>query len=154
MIPAEKAHLNIAAVSDPGMKGKNNEDQFAVAAYTRSPEDPAPVVFAIVADGIGGHRAGEVASSIAVEMICDAVGSSDASQPVLIMESALIQASQAIYAQGNQRFSIWDGHDCGMRLDNWRSFVFNPCGEFSPVLAARTAVNSDERGPYLGEGGS
>lgn len=101
MIPADKAHLNIAAASDPGMKGKNNEDQFAVSAFKLSQEDPTPVVFAIVADGIGGHRAGEVASSIAVEMICDAVAASDASQPIIIMESALIQASQAIHAQGN-----------------------------------------------------
>jgi len=102
MIPADKAHLNIAAASDPGMKGKNNEDQFAVSAFKLSQEDPTPVVFAIVADGIGGHRAGEVASSIAVEMICNTVAASDGGQPIIIMESALIQASQAIHAQGIQ----------------------------------------------------
>ena len=101
MIPAEKAHLGIAAASDPGMKGKNNEDQFAVATFTLNRPDPLPVIFAIVADGIGGHRAGEVASLIAVDMICDAVSASDASLPVPIMEAAIIQASQTIQAQGN-----------------------------------------------------
>ena len=102
MIPVENAHLRVIAATDPGMKGKNNEDQFAVTAYQLSNTDPKPVVFAIVADGIGGHRAGEVASDIAVEMICDAVGASDGSQPVEIMQAAIIQASQAIFAQGSQ----------------------------------------------------
>ncbi len=102
MIPVEKAHLGVAAATDPGMKGKNNEDQFAVTAYKLSNRDPKPVMFAIVADGIGGHRAGEVASDIAVEMICEAVASSDGSQPLEIMQAAIIQASQAIYAQGSQ----------------------------------------------------
>ncbi len=101
MIPAENAHLKIAAATDPGKKGKNNEDHFSVAAYTLGSSDHTPAVFAIVADGIGGHRAGEVASSIAVEMICDAVASSDASDPLGIMESAILNASQAIQAQGS-----------------------------------------------------
>ncbi|HSG25371.1 MAG TPA: protein phosphatase 2C domain-containing protein [Anaerolineales bacterium] len=102
MIPTEKAHLLVAAATDPGMKGKNNEDQFAVSAFKVSEKDPTPSVFAMVADGIGGHRSGEVASDIAVEMISDAVASSDASQPVEIMEAAILQASQAILVQGNQ----------------------------------------------------
>ena len=101
MIPAESAHLNIAASSDPGMKGKNNEDQYGVSSYTLNRTGSTPVVFAMIADGIGGHRAGEVASSIAVEMICDAVASSDGSHPITVMEAAIIQASQAIHAQGS-----------------------------------------------------
>jgi len=102
MIPIEKAHLLIAAATDPGMKGKNNEDQFAVSAFMVSEKEPISSVFAIVADGIGGHRSGEIAAEIAVEMISDAVASSDASQPVEIMEAAILQASQAILVQGNQ----------------------------------------------------
>ncbi len=101
MIPSKKAHLGISAGTDAGRKGKNNEDQYAVAAFKLNQAEATPVVFAIVADGIGGHRAGEVASHIAVEMICDAVAASDASQPLAIMEAALIQASQAIQAQGS-----------------------------------------------------
>ena len=34
MIPTKKAHLGIAAGTDAGRKGKNNEDQYAVAALT------------------------------------------------------------------------------------------------------------------------
>lgn len=102
MIPVEKAHMLVAAGTDPGMKGKNNEDQFSVTAYQISSTDPTHSVFAIIADGIGGHRSGEIASDIAVEMICDAIASSDVSQPVEIMEAAMLQASQSILAQGHQ----------------------------------------------------
>jgi protein phosphatase len=101
MIPVEQPHLEIAADTHSGMKGKNNEDQFSVSAYTLSILKDTPSVFAIVADGIGGHRAGEVASAIAVEMISQSVAESDASQPVAIMQAAMIQASQTIYAQSS-----------------------------------------------------
>jgi len=99
MIPIEHAHLSVAAGSHPGVGDRQNEDRFAVAAYQVSATDPTPALFAIVADGIGGHRAGEVASEIGVEMVSQAVAQSDASQPVAIMQAAIIQASQAIYAQ-------------------------------------------------------
>jgi protein phosphatase len=99
MIPVERAHLNVVADSHPGMMGKNNEDQFSISAFQRSATDTTPSLFAVIADGIGGHRAGEVASEIAVEMISDAVARSDASQPTAIMQAAIIQASQAIFAE-------------------------------------------------------
>jgi len=99
MIPVERAHLYVAARSHPGMSGKSNEDLFSVTAFQVSANDPTPAVFAIVADGIGGHRAGEVASEIAVEMISQAIAESDASQPTAILQAAIIRANQAIYAQ-------------------------------------------------------
>ena len=55
MIPAERAHLHIAAATHPGMSGKNNEDRFAVLAFRVEGERPRSAVFATVADGIGGH---------------------------------------------------------------------------------------------------
>ena len=61
MIRSSLAHLHIAAISHPGLTGKNNEDRYSVSSYHVSKEDPRPVVFAVVCDGIGGHRAGEVA---------------------------------------------------------------------------------------------
>jgi len=99
MIPVERAHLNVVADSHPGLVGKNNEDQFSISAYQLSATDTTPSLFAILADGIGGHRAGEVASKIAVEMISEAVTHSDASQPTAIMQAAIIQASQAILTE-------------------------------------------------------
>jgi hypothetical protein len=33
MIAVERAHLHVAALSHPGMSGKNNEDRYSVSAH-------------------------------------------------------------------------------------------------------------------------
>ena len=96
MIPAERSHLQVVARTHPGMSGKNNEDSYAVSAYRLEGEKPLPVVFAALSDGIGGHRAGEVASELVVESISRSVAASDASQPVATLRAAIVQASQEI----------------------------------------------------------
>lgn len=99
MIHLESAQYPVFAATDPGMVGKNNEDTFAVSAYQVSESDPTPSIVAIIADGVGGHQAGEVASSLAVEMISHTIAESDASQPLATLEEAYFQANQAIYSQ-------------------------------------------------------
>ena len=98
MIPVEGAHLKVYAITDPGRVGKNNEDNYTVSAYQTSDSDPTPSLIAIIADGVGGHLAGEVASSYAVDTINRVVAESDASQPVETLETAFKQANQTIYA--------------------------------------------------------
>lgn len=66
MIRTTLAHLHIAALSHAGLSGKNNEDRYAVSSFQLGKDDPRPAIFAVVADGIGGHRAGEVAAELAV----------------------------------------------------------------------------------------
>lgn len=97
MIPAERAHLKVAAHTHPGQRGKNNEDRFGVAAYQLAENDPTPCLLAIVSDGIGGHRAGEVAAEIAVNEITRIIAASDPGEPVISLEQALIQASHTIH---------------------------------------------------------
>ncbi len=101
MIPSDRSHLYAAAVTHPGMSGKNNEDCYAVSAHHVSETDSTPSVLAIVADGVGGHSAGEVAAEIAVETISQIVAGSDASRPREILEDAVIQAGQAVYDQSD-----------------------------------------------------
>ncbi|HUI89730.1 MAG TPA: PP2C family serine/threonine-protein phosphatase [Anaerolineales bacterium] len=93
----QRAHLNVAALSHAGRSGKNNEDRYAVASYTT--DDGHPVVFAVVSDGIGGHRAGEVAAELAVNYISQKVEASSGRRPLEILESAIDTASQAIAAR-------------------------------------------------------
>jgi len=96
MILAEHAHLRIAAASHPGMKGKTNEDRYSVTAYRSGPEDPTPSVLAILADGVGGHRAGEVAAQLAVENINKFIASSPTNQPIQVLQQALLHTNQLI----------------------------------------------------------
>ncbi len=97
MIPSKRAHLLVSAVTDAGISGKDNEDSYAVAAFRTDTEPSIPSIFAVVADGIGGHLAGEVASEMAVELISQYIADSDGAQPVISLAEAIIQASQKIY---------------------------------------------------------
>ena len=59
--------MEICALTHRGKVRKYNEDTVYYSGETL----PA---FAIVADGMGGHRGGRVASEMAVELICSALG--------------------------------------------------------------------------------
>ncbi|MGB7874696.1 MAG: PP2C family serine/threonine-protein phosphatase [Anaerolineales bacterium] len=96
MIRTDRAHLNVAAQTHAGMTGKNNEDRYAITSFQAGEDDLTPVLFAIVADGIGGHRAGEVAAELAVNHISQAVAESDTQRPKKILERAIHEASEAI----------------------------------------------------------
>lgn len=96
MIRTPRAHVHVAALSHPGMTGKNNEDRFAVLSHALGKDDPTPSLFAVLSDGIGGHRAGEVAADLAVDHISETVSNSNGRDPLAIMEEAIHAASNAI----------------------------------------------------------
>lgn len=96
MIRTDRAHLSVVAQTHAGMTGKNNEDRYAITSFQLSEDDLTPVLFAVVADGIGGHRAGEVAAELAVDHICQVVAESDGHRPKKILERAIHEASEAI----------------------------------------------------------
>jgi serine/threonine protein phosphatase PrpC len=96
MIRSSLAHLHLAALSHPGMVGKNNEDRYLISSFVLGKDDPRPSVFAVVCDGIGGHYAGEVAAELAVNYIGKGVGESNGKKPLKIMEAAIHEASQVI----------------------------------------------------------
>jgi len=96
MIRNDRAHLSVAAQTHAGMTGKNNEDRYAITSYQLSESEVTPVVFAVVADGIGGHRAGEVAAELAVNHISQVVAESNGHHPQKILEKAIQEASNSI----------------------------------------------------------
>ncbi len=57
--------IEIHAAVDPGRARSNNEDSVA---------HDEPVALAVLADGMGGYNAGEVASTMATEFICTELG--------------------------------------------------------------------------------
>jgi len=105
LIPAKRAHLKVAAITDPGRKGKNNEDRYAVVAHRLGRARGTSSVFAVIADGVGGHRAGEVAAELAVEAISRIVSGSDAKTPLETLQVAFQQANQIINSQAESELT-------------------------------------------------
>jgi serine/threonine protein phosphatase PrpC len=106
MIRITRAHLNVDAQTHPGMTGKNNEDRYAVASFVLEKRDRTPVLFAVLADGIGGHRAGEVAAELAVNHLMQVVARSDGRHIRRTIEEAVIEASDAIAAHSESNENL------------------------------------------------
>ena len=89
--------------TDPGLKRKNNED-----AYLILPEHH----LLVIADGMGRHAAGEVASKLAVEAIADAFNNDVAAKapadPMLVpranrLRNAVLVANERILARAGEK---------------------------------------------------
>ena len=96
-----KSIIEVANVSDTGLKRPHNED----SAVTDS-----GLGLAIVADGMGGYKAGEVASAIAAQLILNevragmvaggangAAGSTGLSQASLLIRDAVAKANAEVF---------------------------------------------------------
>ncbi len=85
------ARGNIAAMTDVGLTRQLNEDFWG---WRRLSDRSALFV---VADGMGGHDGGEIASSLAVQTICRVAGHREATAPppVEAMENLLDEAFQS-----------------------------------------------------------
>ncbi|NLG02738.1 MAG: Stp1/IreP family PP2C-type Ser/Thr phosphatase [Clostridia bacterium] len=89
--------LKTFSLTDIGLKRKLNQD------YVYSCETPIgklPNIF-IVADGMGGHNAGDFASRCSVETIVQSVLHSEAQNPIQIIREAITQANAKIREQSN-----------------------------------------------------
>ncbi|MDO4475668.1 MAG: Stp1/IreP family PP2C-type Ser/Thr phosphatase [Lachnospiraceae bacterium] len=78
--------------TDVGRKRSLNED-FVYAS--QQSVGPLKNLF-IVADGMGGHNAGEIASRLAVESMVDHIESAAEGSPIRILDSAVLAANQAV----------------------------------------------------------
>ncbi len=84
-------HLQAAAESDVGLRRRENEDRYAVSP---------PLGFYAVADGMGGHKAGQVASALAVEAAIAAVSA--------LEEATASLAEKCRYAVSSANRAIFD----------------------------------------------
>ncbi len=96
--------LNIEAMSDVGQIRKINEDSFA--SYTGNDYS-----YAIVADGMGGHLAGEIASRMAVDLIGEYIKEHitedlDHFQVKEVLHQAFLYANNQIYDYSCENESV------------------------------------------------
>jgi serine/threonine protein phosphatase PrpC len=107
VIPTEKSHLTVAALSHPGENRENNEDRYAVESLQLE-RDGTPILLAVVADGIGGHQAGEIAAQITVDTIRESLSKSNTRNPVSDLGNAVIEASRKV-SQASQQATEKEG---------------------------------------------
>jgi len=88
--------LRAAAATDVGLRRKGNEDRYAL--------DPGLGLF-LVADGMGGHTAGQVASELAADAVTRAVQALDGASGTLSerLRAAIGAANRAIFTTAQQR---------------------------------------------------
>ncbi len=105
-MPRKVTQLQVGAKTDTGRKRDHNEDQFAlVEQYKEKVHWPLAEKkgnLYVVADGMGGHNAGEVASRLAVEIIAQEYYRDDSSDVETSLRQAIEEANRQVYARAQQ----------------------------------------------------
>ena len=94
---AKQLRLDVAQLTDVGRKREHNEDNMAFVI----PKDPLVMAnkgaLFIVADGMGGHAAGEVASEIAVDTVSNLYYQEDSDDVAVSLQRAIRRANASIH---------------------------------------------------------
>ncbi len=90
-LPSSPAHFDWHGMTDKGLVRDHNEDFYSYASLE------SKALF-VIADGMGGHDAGEIASRLAVETVCRVVteGTKRELDPERLLEHAVQMANAAV----------------------------------------------------------
>ncbi len=97
--------IDVFGQTDIGKKRKNNEDSYICLALQSSQQ---PIFLISVADGMGGHTGGEIASSIAIETVrknaLSQFGGADKSEAEFptILEECVQKANYEVFLKASQ----------------------------------------------------
>jgi len=97
-----KASIDFAAVTDVGMRRSNNQDAHAAVKADSLERFTARGHLFVVADGMGAHAAGELASRIAAEQIPLYYLRKPSGDPISALRDAVQQANFDIHQRGQQ----------------------------------------------------
>lgn len=99
--------LEVDSISDVGRTRDHNEDFMGMWRPSDAVQRRRKGELFLVADGIGGHQSGEVASRMAVERIIQAYGNAAGQDVVTELVQAIEAANAAIYALGQDQDRRW-----------------------------------------------
>lgn len=85
--------MRSSGMTDIGSKRTNNQDSIF---FSDAPVGALPNLY-IVADGMGGHRAGDKASRMAIDITVDYVKKSNLENPIAILKRAMLVANNEIF---------------------------------------------------------
>lgn len=90
--------MQSSGITDTGSKRRNNQDSIF---FSDEPVGSLPNLY-IVADGMGGHRAGDKASRMAIDITVEFIKKSTIENPIAILKRAMIFANNEIYKSANK----------------------------------------------------
>lgn len=96
---SDRPEPEAAGDSHVGQVRTNNEDRFAIAELDCGGQKG---VLALVADGVGGHAAGEVASQTVVDEMTRELRADPCANPVRILPLAVVRAGRAVYERAQK----------------------------------------------------
>jgi len=88
--------LEVASLTDTGQVRPNNEDAFGQCDPASKKEWGGKGWLFVVADGMGGHRGGEIASNIAVDVVKSTYYSDDGESRSAALKTAVEEANRHI----------------------------------------------------------
>ncbi|HWZ19845.1 MAG TPA: Stp1/IreP family PP2C-type Ser/Thr phosphatase [Ktedonobacteraceae bacterium] len=94
---AKQLRLDVAQLTDVGRKREHNEDNMAFVIPKDSQVMASKGALFIVADGMGGHAAGEVASEIAVDTVSNMYYQEDSNDVTVSLLRAIRRANASIH---------------------------------------------------------
>jgi serine/threonine protein phosphatase PrpC len=94
--------VQYASQTDIGLRRRNNEDAFAARLASSEEEFQARGHLFVVADGMGGHAVGELASKIAVETVPHLFFKLPAGDPGSLLLRAVAGANESIHRRGSE----------------------------------------------------